>query len=155
MAEFILNQFSFVQAALGEKQLGVNHVLIWRIHRDEEQISLRCSWFLPHSPGHRQNPQKRAKPRSWAVPTILILPRDAMALPGFLFYPISAEGAAPCQRVWLYPFVSAKGKTSPCPATPAALGTRRLNPPSTPPFPLCHHTHRAGGNKSLSGVPRL
>lgn len=49
MAQFILNQFSFVQAALGEKRLGVNNILIWSIRRDEEG-SLREELLLVFAP---------------------------------------------------------------------------------------------------------
>lgn len=113
---------------------------------------------MPHSPGHRQNPKKRDKPGVLAQccspqhhPAQGCSLQAGMALPGFLpgrFYPISAEGAAPCQRVWLCSFVSAKGKTSPCPAT-RNTKIKTLKHSLLPSVPA--HTALEGPNPSLGG----
>lgn len=156
MAQFILNQFSFVQAALGEKQLGVNNILIWSIRRDEggELIVEIFLGFAPQLWALTGSPQKKGQTRvlaqccspqsspcpgwngtAWIPPRTFLSHqcRRSSSMPEGLALPICL-----CQRK----------KTSPCPATPAALRTR-LKPWNTPPFPLCHHTQGWGGQIPL------
>lgn len=79
MAQFILNQFLFVQAALGEKRLGINNILIWSIRRDEEG-NLREELLLVFAPQpwvQIEPPKKGANqgPGPVLFPAALILPR--------------------------------------------------------------------------------
>lgn len=142
-----------MQAALGEKQLGVKNILIWRISRDEGG-NLSGEMFLVFAPQpweQTELPKKgQARPRA--------APHNPHPAQGYLsrlewhcldfsqdvFIP-SVSKEQLCARGSGTAHLSLpKEKTSPCPAAPAALGTRRLKPSNTPPFPLCHHTQGWG-----------